>query len=96
MGYRRPVGNIIPERLAAWYLFKPRTFEITLENLAEIMTALEDPVRLGSSYWHPSEKRRKVDELIVYLEKIAKLKASGLVPVPAETPPAEQEKEESA
>jgi hypothetical protein len=89
MGYRRPIGNIIPERLAAWYLFKPRTFEITLENLAEIMHALDQPVRLGSSYYNPSDKRKKVDELLVYLNKIVKMKEAGLVV----EPPAQEEKE---
>jgi hypothetical protein len=87
MGYRRPVSNIIPERLAAWYLFKPRSFEITLENLAEIMDALGTSVHLGSS-WNPTEKRKKVEDLIEYLNKIAKMKKKGLV---AEPPPTEKE-----
>jgi len=88
MSNQRRYGEVVSERLAAWYLFKPRTFQISLEQLAELMDALEEPVRLGSS-WHPSEKRKKVDELIEYLNKIVAMKKKGLI---AEPPP-EEEKE---
>lgn len=79
MSYRRPVSNIVQDRLATWYLFKPRSFNITIEQLAEIMEALEKQVIVGYSNGGKNVRRQKVSELLNHLRAINKNKKSPTI-----------------
>lgn len=60
MGYQKPGYQVVRERLLHWYLFIPRTFPITLEQLAVMWNDMEKPTRLG---WGEGSKRQKIGQL---------------------------------
>jgi hypothetical protein len=71
--YSKSAHRIIRERLLHWYLFTPRSFSLPIEQLAQMITDLEKPTRLG---WGPGSKKEKIDKLYNYLQ-VYKSKAIG-------------------
>jgi len=67
MSYRRALGEVIPERLAYWYLFR-RKFPMELTQLKELYDAINKPVRLWRWHNKTDEKSNQVFALIKFLE----------------------------
>ena len=67
----KPAYAVIRERLLNWFLFQPKTFDITVDQLADILYAMERQARLG---WGKGSKREKLYELLEHLQKVNKLK----------------------
>jgi hypothetical protein len=72
MGYQKPAYIVVRERLACWYLFAPKTFTPTLEQMAELLEGMSAPARIG---W--DDKRDKVNQFLKHLQGIAEGKKSG-------------------
>ena len=77
MSYQKPAYAVIRDRLLHWYLFAPRTFAISLEQLAQMYEDLEKPVRIG---WGPGSKREKITVLQHHLQQLIKAKKTGQLP----------------
>lgn len=71
MSHPKSAHRIVSERLAHWYLFKPRSFVITLDQLAELLDELEKPTRLG---WGVGSKKEKISELLAHLAELTEAK----------------------
>lgn len=87
----RPAYSIIPERVKFWFLFK-RKFHMDVEQLADMLIALESPIRFGiENKWvgtkyvslPKSEKRVQYEALdktvrhIIHLKKTKKWPPQG-------------------
>jgi hypothetical protein len=69
MGYQKSAHTVIEERLSYWHLYRPKTFSLTLEQLAELLVQLEKPVRIG---WGVNSKRHEMYTLLAHLRDINK------------------------
>jgi hypothetical protein len=66
---KKSAHQIIDERLAHWYLFIPRTFNISVEQLAELYKGLSKPARLGYGV-----ERQQAYQLIAHIKGLLKAK----------------------
>ncbi len=68
MSNKKSAYVIVDERLGNWFLFKKKSFSLSLEQLAELRNGLQAPARLG---WKTT-KRAQFDTLMEHLNQINK------------------------
>lgn len=69
MGYQKPAHRVIEERLAYWYLYRQKAFQLTIEQLADLLYQLDKPTRLG---YGEGSKRHEVYTLLSHLRELNK------------------------
>ena len=75
----QPKDRILADNLAYWYLFAPKTFHVSLEQLTEMYEYMKQPMNLGKNYTYvngkfsklPNSKREQHAQVLKQMEEIA-------------------------